>query len=484
MDIKRENKEKAKELYDEHFELLLAVYKIGNKIMLQKQLYILCKRIGIKKYKDEQYFNRVIKKMEKSDMIERHYKDGKNNHKWITLRNPWITKISDKCKELYGYSHNNKSVSKEDKTEGRFGKSMFQTEYLIQKCHFTFVKENNINGIQDLISYHMKNSSLLYESGKAYPFMTNFFDTYNKQIMLNQYEIKPILNDLRRIDDIRVKSNPYNRKKYNESKESVELPKESAKDFIANEFNNMLDRNSNIFISGVKTIRSQKKDRLQFDGYNQVITVDIDMFDTKDNVSADTIGNRIRETAVTLYRNFDGLKFVNMDKCQNCPKYTECIIEGFKGTPWKKLDTECKEEPGQINRIIRFNVTIYTLNEQSRVLMKNNAENKAQGSNLTELDKRLNEGNYFGGKLTTQQMKITYKSLDLDKKYSIKAKNESKNDALAKARDVKSTKRKNKPKNKPADKSEIIDKLSTVDQDVLNQLDNIIDLLKKQKREG
>ena len=484
MDIKKENKGKAKELYDEHFELLLAIYKIGNKVMLQRQLYILCKRIGIEKYRDEQSFNRIITKMEKADMIIRHYKDGKNNHKWITLRNPWITKISDRCEELYGYSHNNKSVSEKDKTEGRYGKSMFYTEYLIQKCHFTFIKENNIKGIQDLIGYYMKNSSLLYESGKAYPFMNNFFETYNKQIMLNKYEVKPILSDLKRIDEIRIKTNPHNRKKFNEDKESVELPKESPKDFIANEFNNMLDRNSNIFISGVKTTKNQKRDKFHFDGYHQVITVYIDMFDTKDNVSADTMGNRIRETAVTLYRNFDGLKFVNMDKCQNCPKYTGCIVQGFKGTPWKKLDMECKEEPGQINRIIKFNVTIYTLNEQSRVLMKDNAESKAQGSNLTELDKRLNEGNYFGGKLTTQQMKITYKSLDLDKKYSVKAKNESKNDALTKAREVKATKRKSKPESKPASTLELADKLKSVDKDVLNQLDDIIVLLQKQKREG
>lgn len=431
MDIKREDKEKATKLYEEHFELLLAVYKIGNKVMLQRQLYILCKRLGIKKYENIQYFNRVVRDMEKVQMIERYNKDGKNNHKWIILRNPCITKVAGDCEKLYGYSHNKETVKKSDRTEDRFGKSIFKAEYLIQQSHPTFTKSNNIKNIQDLIMYHMEKTSLLYESTKSYPYMSNFFKSYNKYIKLNDYEVNKILEELKEVEKIKKESNPYVLKKLKESRErgeesDVEYQIRTAREIGAYDFNNILERRCCVYIDKIETNTDKRKDKLEFLQSNQVIQVHIDMFDTKDNVELSTMGSRIRETAKTVYYYFEGFKRYNFDKCYNCKDMTSCIMDGYPGISSKKLKIDCHEMPGEINRVVKFTVTIYSSNEKSRILMKEKCEKKAPGSNLTALDIELNKHKYFGGNLTTDQMKITYKSLDLDKKYSVSAKNKSK----------------------------------------------------------
>lgn len=368
------------ELYERHAILLHLIFKIGNKVMLENQLIILCKKLGLIEYSyTDSALRKILKEMDSLGMIELTSWQANKRCNMIQLCDPFLTRSANYFTELLGYKHGGVS----DSSSGRFTASICRTEYIINMLHPNVRVSNNLYTAEDFFRYVDDNFSLYYQKGRGLEYLKKIEKKYGSELKLTKKEYEKIA---------------YNNKE---------------------DFNNLVGRKGNA------TITSINNEYIEGEGtyirtLKQTVNVRIDVFDINDRRQIDDLLESASKTIecfnLSLERRAELRK---TNKCENCPKEFNCI-RAFDATAgqYQKFEVSCNEKPFVLDRTIYYTVNIYSYEESGYIrITKDINERKTYRSgekseySLMELILSKNTGVPFN------HIKVNIKNLDIDRKY-------------------------------------------------------------------
>lgn len=374
-----EEKARREELYERHSILFHLIFKIGNKVMLENQLIILCRKLGLVEYAySDSAIRKVLKEMDKLGMIELTKWQANQRCNMIQLCDPFLTRSADYFTELLGYRHGGAN----DKTEGRFSASICRTEYIINMLHPNIRASNNLYEIENFFRYVDNNFSLYYQKGRGLEYLKKIQKKYGGELKLTKEEYDKVAY-------------------YNEE-----------------DFNNLVSRKSNATITFVSN-EYLKGEGAFIDTLKQIVNVRIDVFDVNDKRQIDDLLITASKTIECFHMSLERrLELRKTNKCKNCP-IDDCI-RTFDATAgeYKKMEVDCTEKPFVLDRTFKYMVNIYSYDESGYIrITKDINERKTYRSgekseySLMELILSKNTGVPFNN------IQVNIKNLDIDRKY-------------------------------------------------------------------
>lgn len=377
---KKEKIEVAK-LEDKYIMLFHIIFKVGNKVMLEPQLVRLCTKFRLlgRDY-EESTIRKVLKRMEKLNMIEIKAWQQNPRCNMIIMKDPYITKSAEYFTELLGYHH---GATKEN-TEGQYNTSVCRTQYLINMLHPNTIKKYELYTAEDIFKYLDKHHSLYYQRGRGLEYLRNLNDTYKERLMLSNKEYE----DMRKI--------------YEKA------------------FNNLLSRNVNVDIIDIQNQIYNSQYPYSIPIKRQTVTIRIDAFDTQNRVSTDSILTSVAKTIDTFNLSLDKrLELVLSSKCKGCNDYIGCIYAQNADTgEYCKYEDKCTENIYVLDRNIKYVINLYSYNEHSSARLRNKVEKDrrfASGESAEESVLSFYLSSKTGVPFTS--IEVNYKHLDIDRLY-------------------------------------------------------------------
>lgn len=377
---KEEKLDRAK-LEDKYMMLFHIIYKVGNKVMLESQLVNLCVKFRLlgRDY-DVSTLRKVLKKMEKLQMIELPKWQSNTRCNMIVMEERYIKKSAKYFETLLGYKH---GINKED-SNAQYGASICRTQHLLNILHPNTIRKHALYSAEDIFIYLDKYHSLYHQRGRGSVYIENFKHLYGDKLLLSNNEF----NDM------------------------IEL--------YTGEFNGLLSRNTDVILTDITNENIKSEYHCGVYTKQQEIIVKVNIFDIQDRVNIDSL----LESASKTIRCFDyslnkRLELRKSDKCRNCKDKANCIytINSSKGQ-YQKLVGNCTEDIYVFDRIVKYKINIYAYSSGSCVKMKDRAvQDKKYQSGESSGESVLN---YYLSKQTRinfNNIEVNFKSLDIDRLY-------------------------------------------------------------------
>lgn len=377
--LSKEEKVRREVLFQRHKTLLLIVYKIGNKVMLEPQLLNICKRLRLTDYTyTDSTLRDILLEMSNLQMITLEKWQTNKRCNMIILNDPCLSWCAEYFDKLLGYKH---SVSKES-NEGRFHASLVRAEYVLNMLHPNVARSKNLYNTENFFKYIDNEFSLYYSRGRGEYYLEKILSKYKNQMKLSEKE--------------------YSHIRY----------------YSMRDFNDLVSRNVN---ASVISVSESKLVGGQYDVpiISQAITVRIDVFDVQGKVNIDSLLTSASKTIYCFNAFNKKAEFRESKKCNRCNNYKDCIriIDSEKGF-YQKFYTNCPESLYVLDRDVEYKINIYAFDEKGLIKLKStlNNEKKTSSGELTGASV-LEVGLSKVAKIDINKIKVELKSFDFDLKY-------------------------------------------------------------------
>ena len=370
------------ELIKNHKTLLLLIYKIGNKVMLETQLIRLCKNLRLKDYQySDSTINKVLEKMKNVGLVEIERWQSNKRCKVIELREPASQYCTKYFENLLGYPHS--SYLSTD--ESRFSSSICRAEYIIEKLHPNIIKSRNLDILENFFQYIDKNYSMYYQKNRGDIFLNNLVQKNKNSLKLSDKDIEEI------------------------------------EEYNIDNFQNLVSRTCNAVITSIKNEYvklSENKYDVPF--LKQNVTVKIDVFDMHNKKNLDSLLISAVKSIDCYNHTFSKkLTLCGNAECNKCEYQKDCIyvVNSAEGL-YQKFNVNCKQNLYVLDRKIEYVINIYSYDESGLINLKVRAEKEKtsksgekQGVDILEyeLSKKT--------KVNFNNITVNFKSLDIDRKY-------------------------------------------------------------------
>ncbi len=332
-------------LYEENKDLFMIIIRLGNKVVLQNQLRVLCLNLNL--YKDVKEFNNVINELCDAKLFTSKYDVYNSKSNLLIVENPVLSWAYKELKEQ-GININKAKVKKA--TTDRIDKSLFKFQYAI-----LFSKNRPyIKTLKQLLEELEKDSSILYTEKRGLEYFNSFLKN-NAVLNITESESKKMIDELTMVNKRQKSSVPsrlgkgkeYTEKKAqdisvnyakgetpsidvinmylsNDNKEDKATPKKvKSKDEGTIKEDVEYDNNFNSFLERGCVLRLEKTDIYQEDKHNRRMDAffTLYIFDINESLNAIKIGEKTSRAYLMLHDLMkEGYKLRDESICLNCKK--------------------------------------------------------------------------------------------------------------------------------------------------------------------
>lgn len=185
-------------LYEENKDLFMIIIRLGNKVVLQNQLRVLCLNLNL--YKDVKEFNNVINELCDAKLFTSKYDVYNSKSNLLIVENPVLSWAYKELKEQ-GININKAKVKKA--TTDRIDKSLFKFQYAI-----LFSKNRPyIKTLKQLLEELEKDSSILYTEKRGLEYFNSFLKN-NAVLNITESESKKMIDELTMVNKRQKSSVP------------------------------------------------------------------------------------------------------------------------------------------------------------------------------------------------------------------------------------------------------------------------------------